>query len=402
MDLKIVFQAVAGQANQAINSVTNGIRGIANAARAAGASLGSSLGSGLARLGGAPIMQAFGAAAIVGYAKRTLDWADNLDALSQRLQISTRDLQVLDVVAKRSNLSLDTIATSFRHLTLAQARASGGKGEQFEAFTRLGVSLADIRSSRPIELWTQIGSAIERGGQSAQTLNNAVALLGKTADQVLPAMKEKLSEVAKEMERRGMLVSENMVASLAKYKQLLEETGTTANAVFAPILSGLMTGADAFVEFTKGGWRGFQSAYAGITGDRPGIRSALAADKQSGDEFVDRLARTYYFDSAAADEAARMEERLAAKRSSRDAATAEGPMSTWSEYEAMMAKDREQAVARRLGAGFEGQSRTADALTRMGLFRGSGGQQVLQSQLVELRRIVDQLQDLNREVRSEL
>ena len=84
--------------------------------------------------------------ALVAAGKAALDTADNLSKLSQKTGISVESLSLLKPIAEQSGISLEGLAKGMQKLATAMVEAAGGSKEQVEAFSRLGVSVKDLRT----------------------------------------------------------------------------------------------------------------------------------------------------------------------------------------------------------------------------------------------------------------
>ncbi len=75
---------------------------------------------------GGSIASMFGAGYLISQVKQTLQWADNIDDLSQRLGVGVEQLQAFEYAAKKSGSSMESIITASRALRRAQGGALKG------------------------------------------------------------------------------------------------------------------------------------------------------------------------------------------------------------------------------------------------------------------------------------
>ena len=86
---------------------------------------------------GAAVVAATGA--MVKGTASVAQYGDNIDKMSQKMGISAQAYQEWDAIMQHSGTSIDALKPSFK--TLAQQAQKGG-----EAFTRLGISEAEVRT----------------------------------------------------------------------------------------------------------------------------------------------------------------------------------------------------------------------------------------------------------------
>ena len=228
-------------ANRAVGSLNRIGQAAAKAAAGAGKRFTESIGHAFSGTAAQFVSAEF----FLSKAEQTLEWADAMQRLSETFQISTHDLQVLEQVSRTENVSIQTLASSIRRLTVAQVEARSGKGSAFEAFGRLGVDLTSLQSKSALQLWSQIGKAIGEGGDQAQNMADAVTLLGRNADQVLPALKSDLKEISDSI--GANFVSRENIDQLAAAQKQLDRSGKFATILASPVLSGLIRGIDMAV-----------------------------------------------------------------------------------------------------------------------------------------------------------
>lgn len=125
------------------------------------------------------------AAGLIGI-KRFIDWGDNIDNFSKRMGIATGTVQAFEYAATLSNSSLEEVGASFKFLQRAMAGAAGSK-ELAESFARMGISLADISSVAPEEIFMRITDSMEKNGVAGQRFNDVMNLFGRGADRLIPA-----------------------------------------------------------------------------------------------------------------------------------------------------------------------------------------------------------------------
>lgn len=154
------------------------------------------IGTNLTRAGeamrGFSIAGAAAAATIGALAYKGGVLADDLNTLSKRYSIATKDLQKYSAAAQLVDVDVDTIAKSHVRLEKAMYSAANGSETTAEYFEKLGVSVTDangeLRASD--EVWMDVIKAL--GQMESETERDAVAmaLMGKSAADLNPLIED--------------------------------------------------------------------------------------------------------------------------------------------------------------------------------------------------------------------
>ena len=194
------------------------------------------------------LVKRFGALFAVGsaiqFGKVIVDTASKFHDLSVRLGISTAALQKLDFAAKQSGASVESFVVPFQRLAKSQIDALRSSGASRDAFAAMGVTLQDLKSKSVEQLFFQIAAELAKGETNALQMATAMELFGRSAGEILPAIKEGLAEAADEAERFGAVMDDLTINKLDRF-------GDTVQKVWSGIV-GFAAGRISFlVERTK-------------------------------------------------------------------------------------------------------------------------------------------------------
>ena len=78
---------------------------------------------------------------IVAFAKGLIDSADDMRDLSQKTQVSVKDLSGFGVAAEQSGTNLDSLSGAFSKLNKQMVAAAGGNEKSKQAFSNLGIQV---------------------------------------------------------------------------------------------------------------------------------------------------------------------------------------------------------------------------------------------------------------------
>lgn len=242
------------------------------------------LGDGLKNVGKIAAGVVVGVAGIgAGIGKLFLDTAaasDGLMEMSDKTGLSVEQLQELSYVGKQVGTDVETVTGSMAKMIRNMASAKGGTGAQAEAFKSLGIEVVGmdgkLRSSQAV-----FAEVIDKLGQMPNETERdaaAMAILGKSAQEINPLIKAGASEIAKltqEAHTSGAVMSDEAVKGMGDFNDMLDglkdglkgTVGTLATA-FLPAFQGMSGKAKRylgqFVNIVKGSGGDMGKAAGGI------------------------------------------------------------------------------------------------------------------------------------------
>lgn len=226
-ELSIEIRTETTQAEAGLARVEKGLQGVEGAAAKTdqatdkvtkstsklSVELGSLVGL-LVRLGG-PAM-------LLGMAKQTAAWADNIDDLSQKTDISRRSLQQWEQIGKGAGVTMDAIARAAQRLgaDLVQGDKSVVRG-----IKELGFNIEELLALSPEDRFKEVARAIAGIEDPAKRAALAEDILKRSGIELLGIMEklgnsdEHASAMADGWIEAGALMQDMFDATLAKAKQ---------------------------------------------------------------------------------------------------------------------------------------------------------------------------------------
>lgn len=239
------FGAAANRAVGEINKIRQAVRSLP-------ASFASYIGGSLASL--------FGAQYLAGKVKETLEWADSLDDLAERIGINVEQLQAFEKAAKKVGASMESIVVASKTLRRAQADALRKDGPDRKSFGVMGITMDDLKAKSWPQLFLQIAEKVRTAGNDTQVFDRAIQLLGRQGDALFPAFTEGFARIAEESQRAGTVISSSMVKEMANLNKEIERAGSTLGRWFRTALGG----SSWFFNRSIAGLREFVSNQFGI------------------------------------------------------------------------------------------------------------------------------------------
>ena len=179
---------------------------------------------------GGQLGAALSVAAIGTFVSKVIQSVDAIGDLSEQLNISTDDVQRLQVLASQTGVSFEAMAKSITAVSQERLKAIEEGGKSREYFRALGFSVAELndKSLSNIDLISRMGQAHKDAGSSAQTQAAMIAILGEKAFKAASAM-AKLKEMGP-----IDLISKEQIDQVGKLSDRLDEIGRQVTVAVTP------------------------------------------------------------------------------------------------------------------------------------------------------------------------
>lgn len=127
----------------------------------------------------------------------------SLQNLSDRTGISITTLAGLQHEAETVGVEFNSVEQGLTRLSRSQALAvEGGKAQQ-AAFERLGISMEQVKSSSPEQLFYTVAEAMQQSKSRAEENASAFALFGRGGAALIPILNQNTEELKKNIEEAG-------------------------------------------------------------------------------------------------------------------------------------------------------------------------------------------------------
>ena len=226
---------------------------------------------------------ALSVAAVTAFAHSVAKAADDIGDLSAQLNVSTDDIQRLQILASETGVSFEQFASILEKTAKARIEATSGDEDQIKRMAALGVSLSDLNNIQieNFDLSKKLVAAYKESGQSAQTTTAITELYGLKLRKAAAALAEY------ETTSNRDLFSDKNIEDLSKANNLLDEQYRRLKAIGSPaIAEGLKITADALEALVNGlnseGTKKYIAAVSGVANQKGGfMESALAFSQTS-------------------------------------------------------------------------------------------------------------------------
>lgn len=176
---------------------------------------------------------------VIAYAKdrieKLMEFSRQIHVFAGRTGLDVEEMQALKLAADRFGASVEDIAMAFRHLAVAKVTALQGNRDDLASFLRFGVSSEELRSRTTEQLFRQIADHLKTSAGGAQELDDAINVLGRDAQNLMPVFKQGLFQAADEMKRLGLVLGKDVVENVHKLSEALSFLGKKMEVMIASL-----------------------------------------------------------------------------------------------------------------------------------------------------------------------
>jgi lambda family phage tail tape measure protein len=247
-NVKLLITAV-DQTRTAIDSVKRRLSGLAEVA--------SRVNSAIAGIG-----VAVAAASISKFVKSSIDAADALYKMSQRVGVSVEKLSLLIPIAEQSGISSGSLEISLRRLSDAMFSAATGAKDARQLFRALGVEVKNqdgtLRATDQVLI--DLAERFKAMPDGAQKSALALQIFGRAGTDIIPFLnqgRDGIAALTEELQALGVQIGTDTSAhaeefndALHKIKLIVKSVGNQIAEAFLPLLSQL---AQRIVDSAKQG-----------------------------------------------------------------------------------------------------------------------------------------------------
>ena len=210
-------------------------------------SMATKLGSNLKGTISGQLGAALGVASIIGFTKSVINLGDEIGDLSEQMNISTDDVQRLQVAAGQTGVKFETIAKGLVNVGQARLKAVEGAGKERAAFEALGLSLEEVNNGNITNIATaqKLQVAFEASGKSAEAQASMIEIFGVKAFQSALAINS-LKELGP-----IELITQDQIKKLGEVNDKLDEQYRILKTKSAPAITGVLGLLNIAIEKAK-------------------------------------------------------------------------------------------------------------------------------------------------------
>lgn len=235
--------------------------------------------------------------AFVAGAKKTADYGDQVDKMSQKLGLSTEAYQKWDYVLNLAGTDIQSMTTGLKTLTNKIDDAKNGSSQAQEMFAKLGISMEDLSNMSREEVFEATIKGFQGMADSTERAALANDLYGRSGQSLTPLFNQTAEQTQEQIElaeKYGMIMSEDAVKASAAFNDSLTTMSMTINGLknrmMGDFLPSLTAVTDGLAKVFTGDMSGADNIVAGIEGIVTGITEKLPEIRELGGKIVSGLA----------------------------------------------------------------------------------------------------------------
>jgi len=189
-------------------------------------------------------------AGLVGLVKGSIDAADNLNKLSQRVGTSVESLSKLQYAAKLSDISTEQLGDGLKKLAVNLQAAGRGSGDAVEAFKALGFQQKELLSLRPDEALARIATAFAGIEDGAGKIALQAQIFGRFSDLIplLNAGADGLKRYGDEAQRLGVVIGADAARAAEEFNDQLTRLSASSQALGISLANAALPTLAKFTE----------------------------------------------------------------------------------------------------------------------------------------------------------
>ncbi len=180
-----------------------------------------------------------------------MESADKIERLSKVYGLSMKTLQQWSYAANLNDTSLDSLTKSYKKFASAKLDAQrdpgGGMAQNFK---EVGIELERLNKESPESIMYDIAAGMQTAAEDSDNFASALKILGKSADEVLPALKALAEGVGKE----APVVSDSNIKAMAAEMENFKKFGAAKGPVSGAISGWLSYKHFEFAQLVEDLW----------------------------------------------------------------------------------------------------------------------------------------------------
>ena len=174
---------------------------------------------------------------------------DELVALSKKTGVGIESIQRLQYAAKQSGVSADAMTGSLTKMQKSVAAGLSGNKKTAKAWTALGISVKDLQTLSPEQLFLKTATAISNISNPTYKAAAATAVYGKSGVELIPVLNEGAAGIAKlgdELAATGAIMTTDTALAAKKFSDTMLKMQQYIQGIAFSVLGELlpaMTGA---------------------------------------------------------------------------------------------------------------------------------------------------------------
>lgn len=239
------------------------------------------------------LVPALSAAAIVTFAKRSIDAAGRMKDLGDQIGFAATTLSALERPLVMAGTTLDQFAAAVNLMNANIGQAASGNDQMAESFARLGLSIEDLKRMSPEEQFYAITSALAAVKTQYEQTELGRAIFGRGFSALIPLIKEangNLDEHVQKLKDTKDALDQETIDRIDAFGDAMASAAIKAKNEFLDLFAAVLKVSDFIYDsFGKGAAQGGFANWK--TGLPPAANSNTPSFTGMSDDEVARIIR---------------------------------------------------------------------------------------------------------------
>lgn len=251
----------------------SGLSGAVGAAKSIGSKIGSALKTATLVTGALVAAGTAVTGAFVSAARKTADYGDKIDKMSQKLGLSTDAYQKWDYVLNLAGTEMSSMTTGLKTLTNKIDDAKNGSADAQGMFEKLGLSMDEVNNMSREEVFEATIKGFQGMADSTERAALANDLFGRSGQNLTPLFNQSTKQTQEQIEmaeKYGMVMPEAAVKASAAFNDSLTTMQMTftglKNRMMGEFLPAMTQVTDGMAKLFAGDDSGAEDVAKGIEG----------------------------------------------------------------------------------------------------------------------------------------
>jgi hypothetical protein len=182
--------------------------------------------------------------------KGAIEKGDQLQDVAEKFGVSASKLQMLGNAASVYGSSVENISAGLNKLSLAQQKATSGDEGLIASFKEAGVSLENLKSMGPEDIFLKISDSFASGANDGRQFVLVNELLGKAQTDLIKVMNQGSGAIIEQGNAMGVW-SDETISSLSAASDAIKTLQNIFTVAFGSIASLLMPVVNGYQKFVE-------------------------------------------------------------------------------------------------------------------------------------------------------
>jgi len=198
-------------------------------------------------LGGA-LLGAFALDKLISSFSSAIEKGDQLQDIAEKFGLSASKLQMLGNAATVYGSSLEAVSAGLNKLALAQQKATSGDTGLQATFREAGVTLQDLKTMGPEEVFLKIADSFASGANNGRQMIIVNELLGKAQTDLIKVMNQGSAAIIEQGNSMGVW-SDSTIANLSAASDAIKTLENLWTIAFGSVASSIIRATSLLANF---------------------------------------------------------------------------------------------------------------------------------------------------------